>query len=247
MIQFDIRQLVVVTSFDPLEIWIYDPFYVRLCAEDYNDQEKNDKLFMALANNSISKYSETPKLYEENMMSQEEFQKFLQKSTGKDFLPLLKERIGSIVKTTLKSTKGSVSARDGSFMVLGFDFMIDSDYQVYLLEVNTSPSNELSTPITSRIIPQFQIDQAALFLDRGAIWGAAKRSNDDSAVGGFTLLFRDTAKKLSLRDRMMGQGTGPKTVKPASKAGSPVLVEAPKGMPSNTSPSKQESIDNDEI
>lgn len=237
----------MVTSFDPLEIWIYDPFYVRLCAEDYNDQEKDDKLFMALANNSISKYSETPKIYEDNMMSQAEFQKFLLKTTGKDFLPLLKERIGSIVTTTLKSTKGGVSARDGSFMVLGFDFMIDSDYQVYLLEVNTSPSNELSTPVTSRIIPQFQKDQAALFLDRGAIWGAAKKSNDDSPVGGFSLLFRDTVKKLSLRDRMMGQGAGPKTVKPTSKADAPILVEAPKPKQTTASPAKSDNTEKDEI
>ena len=73
---------------DPLEIWIYDPFYVRLCAEDYDDTVKDDKLFMALANNSISKYSDTPKLHEENMMSQTEFQKLLRREKDREYVEL---------------------------------------------------------------------------------------------------------------------------------------------------------------
>lgn len=68
-IQFDIRQLVVVNCFDPLEIWTYEDFYVRLCADDYEkDSQHNHNLFMSLANNTVSKESSSPRVHHENMM-----------------------------------------------------------------------------------------------------------------------------------------------------------------------------------
>ena len=68
----------MVTSFDPLEIWLYDEFYVRLCADDYNkDLLHTSGLFMSLANNSVSKYSENQKKYHENMMFMSDLDSYL--------------------------------------------------------------------------------------------------------------------------------------------------------------------------
>lgn len=59
----------VVSSFEPLEIWKYEEFYVRLCANDYDHNiSHKDDLFMSLANNSISKYCDSPKKHHDNMM-----------------------------------------------------------------------------------------------------------------------------------------------------------------------------------
>lgn len=67
-----------VSSFEPLEIWKYDEFYVRLCAADYaKEASHKDDLYMSLANNSISKYSEEKKKYHENMMFMHEFEDYL--------------------------------------------------------------------------------------------------------------------------------------------------------------------------
>ncbi len=40
-----------------------------------------------------------------------------------------------------------------SFEIYGFDFMFDADFKVYLIEVNTNPCLEASSPLLGRIIP----------------------------------------------------------------------------------------------
>ena len=41
-----------------------------------------------------------------------------------------------------------------SFEVLGYDFMINDDFQLNLIEVNTNPCLETDSPLLSRIIPE---------------------------------------------------------------------------------------------
>jgi tubulin monoglycylase TTLL3/8 len=43
--------------------------------------------------------------------------------------------------------------RVNSFEIFGFDFMIDENFNVILIEANTNPCIELSCPLLSRIIP----------------------------------------------------------------------------------------------
>ena len=44
--------------------------------------------------------------------------------------------------------------RHHSFEIFGYDFMVDEDLNVWLLEVNTNPCLELSSPYLARLIPQ---------------------------------------------------------------------------------------------
>lgn len=43
--------------------------------------------------------------------------------------------------------------RNHSFEIFGYDFMIDAEFNVYLIEANTNPCLELSCPLLARIIP----------------------------------------------------------------------------------------------
>lgn len=46
------------------------------------------------------------------------------------------------------------SKRKGNnFEIFGLDIMIDADLRPWLIEVNTNPCLELSSPVLSRIIP----------------------------------------------------------------------------------------------
>lgn len=95
-----------------------------------------------------------------------------------------------------------MSPREGSFMVLGFDFMLDENLGVWLIEINTSPSNELSTPVTTKVIDGFQRDQAKLYFDYN-IFG--KTRNEKAEIGKFRRIYNDGAKKVSIRDKIMAQ------------------------------------------
>lgn len=40
------------------------------------------------------------------------------------------------------------------FEVFGYDFIIDEDFNLWLIEVNTNPCIELSSPILEALIPR---------------------------------------------------------------------------------------------
>ena len=41
-----------------------------------------------------------------------------------------------------------------SFELFGYDFMLDEDFKLSLIEVNTNPCLEISCPLLARIIPE---------------------------------------------------------------------------------------------
>ena len=58
--------------------------------------------------------------------------------------------------------------RVNTFEVYGLDFMLDEQFKVYLIEVNTNPALDLSSPLLARLIPSmldnaFQISVDPLF------------------------------------------------------------------------------------
>ncbi len=43
--------------------------------------------------------------------------------------------------------------KTNTFEIYGLDFMLDEDFKVYLIEVNTNPALDLSSPLLARLIP----------------------------------------------------------------------------------------------
>ena len=41
-----------------------------------------------------------------------------------------------------------------SFEIFGYDFMIDEDFKLSIIEVNTNPCLETESPLLTRIIPE---------------------------------------------------------------------------------------------
>lgn len=51
------------------------------------------------------------------------------------------------------------------FEVFGYDFMIDENFKVYLIECNTNPCLEIASPLMSRIIPELLENSFKIVLD----------------------------------------------------------------------------------
>lgn len=72
-----------------------------------------------------------------------------------DFFKQVVPKIKALVQDTMKAVyrKLDPSRRQCSFEIFGYDFMIDEDMKPWLIEVNTNPCLELSSPYLARLIP----------------------------------------------------------------------------------------------
>jgi len=51
------------------------------------------------------------------------------------------------------------------FELFGYDFMIDENFRVYLIEANTNPCLEISCPLLARIIPEVVDNTLTIAMD----------------------------------------------------------------------------------
>lgn len=96
------------------------------------------------------------------------------------------------------------SKRLHTFEIFGYDFMIDSSFKVYLIEVNTNPCLEVSCPLLGRIIPSM-IDSAVkiavdpLFPPPESA-GKKIPACDQLAENHFVLVFDERTDRVDLAD-----------------------------------------------
>lgn len=105
--KFDIRQWVLVTSWNPLTIWFWNKPYVRFPAADYDPNNLNDR-FVHLTNNSVAKYAKNcVEFGQGNMWDIETFSDYLQNEYGEDKWEEggLRKRFQEVIKYTLESVQ----------------------------------------------------------------------------------------------------------------------------------------------
>lgn len=86
-----------------------------------------------------------------NKMSYSDFDKFLIKEKQISFmnkvLPQIKGRVGDTFKAAGSKLIGEIRSDYNGFEWLGFDFMLDDDMNLKLIEVNTNPCLETQSCI----------------------------------------------------------------------------------------------------
>eukprot|EP01043_Picozoa_sp_COSAG02_P069427 COSAG02_NODE_11889_length_1634_cov_3.785343_1_plen_502_part_01 len=194
--KFDLRQWVLVTSVNPLVVWHYNECYCRLAIEKYDlqNKEKLTDQFTHLVNQSVSKhhadYGEDLSFIAENgcpvvqaMWSHREFVGWLEHQHGVGgteaagqsvFLDRIQPQLHKSVVSTLLAAQPKLGHRALSYEIFGFDFMIDSSLNVWVIEVNASPATDFSTSVTARYVPAAVTDSLKVVLDH-ADWSNAPR------------------------------------------------------------------------
>ena len=139
--KFDIRQWVLVKSFNPLTVYYFSSCYLRICGLDFDLNDMNSA-FRHFTNYSLNKKFFHLKniAMEESVCSLETFKRNLKETFNVDWEVEIKPKIVSLVINTLKSVQDVIEQRTSSFEMYGFDVMIDEKFTPWLLEVNLSPA-----------------------------------------------------------------------------------------------------------
>eukprot|EP00357_Protocruzia_adherens_P000980 CAMPEP_0115047060 /NCGR_PEP_ID=MMETSP0216-20121206/49101_1 /TAXON_ID=223996 /ORGANISM="Protocruzia adherens, Strain Boccale" /LENGTH=963 /DNA_ID=CAMNT_0002430223 /DNA_START=247 /DNA_END=3138 /DNA_ORIENTATION=- len=179
--KFDIRQWVLVTDWNPLTIWVYEEPYVRFGAEDYNTNNLSNR-FSHLTNNSVAKYcgKSGSEHIDGNMWDLETFTNYLHDLKGYDvWNKELKKKIRKMLVWSLECVQDMVEHRKNSSELYGYDLMVDENMTPWLIEVNSSPAMDYSTPITKRLVKECLEDTIKVLVDYGTA-STKKRSKVDT-------------------------------------------------------------------
>lgn len=166
--KFDIRVWVLITH--ELNCYFFKEGYLRTTSTEYRiDLDNVDDKFVHLTNNAIQQYSETYGTFEDgNQISFKRFQMYLEETNAgidiKDIISTMK----SIIKKSILAARKKLSASSSlkcSFEIFGYDFILDADCNVWLIEVNTNPCLEESSTLLKMLLPRMLNDAFKLTLD----------------------------------------------------------------------------------
>ncbi len=167
-VKFDVRQLVLVTSWRPLCIHIFDSFYLRLATAVYDTSPAGiSQRFAHVCNYSVQKHAgrdawcdeteESTGLDATDTLTSEDLRRKLQSARGAEigdqlFRHQVLEPMRAAIVLTLRAAEPHVHHRRNSFELYGMDFVIDQQLRPWLLEVNLSPALNKRTPYMASML-----------------------------------------------------------------------------------------------
>ena len=154
-----------------MEVYFFKEGYLRTSGRAYNMNANNlDDDFVHLTNNAVQKNSPEYGCHEDgNQLSFNEFKRILHKS-GKqvDFEVDILQKMKYLCAVTLTTIKKKINPnrRKHCFELFGFDYFIDEDFNVWLIEVNTNPCLEESSRLLQILLPRMVDDLFKLTIDQ---------------------------------------------------------------------------------
>ena len=164
----DMRIWVMLTQ--DMKVFVYKEGHLKTCSEKYDINNQKDA-FIHITNYSFQKHCLNFQKFElGNEVPFYDFQKFLDKEFKEykiDVKKHIMDQVKYIVGITMKSVKDKINAnnRNFCFEIYGYDFMLDKNLNVYLLEVNRNPGLEISSPWIKAIVPRMIDDALRLTID----------------------------------------------------------------------------------
>lgn len=188
--KFDLRLYVLVTSFAPLEAFLYRRGFARLSSHKFNvDPSQIGNKFIHLTNSSVQRHSAAAKGAMASLAGADEEAvggtkcslEYLWKrlrDQGVDTEVVWTNIIDLVVKS-LVCVDDVVPNQPNSFEVFGFDVLIDVNLKPWLIEVNASPSLGVDSQMDLSTKTQMLADTIALVdplpFDRAALVAILER------------------------------------------------------------------------
>jgi tubulin polyglutamylase TTLL5 len=156
--KWDMRTYVTVTSFNPLEAFIYRDGFARFTTVPFSTRPEDiENKFVHLTNSSIQRHNEDSMMCNDQERTYaEEAQRQRDALLGgtKISYGTLRERLKAngvnwdlvwsrMIEVVLKSlcmAEDHIPNQVNSFELFGYDLLLDSDMRIWLIEVNASPS-----------------------------------------------------------------------------------------------------------
>ena len=166
--KFDMRVWVLVTQ--NLKVYFFKEGHLKTCSIAFDINSKN--AYTHITNYSFQKYNEYFQKYEKgNEVPFYEFQKFIDEEYPEKNYKVkidLYSQIKEIVSISMKSVKEQIDKNNNSyqFEIFGYDFMLDENFNLFLIEVNTNPGLEESSPWIQIIVPRMLDDALRLTIDQ---------------------------------------------------------------------------------
>jgi hypothetical protein len=164
----DIRIWVLLTQ--NMKAYVFKEGHLKTCSVQYDIDSKD--AFTHITNYSFQKYNYNFQKFEKgNEVPFYDFQKFIDDKCNKENYKLnvdLMNKVKEIIKLSMLSVKDKINKnnRTYQFEIFGYDFMLDDNFNVFLIEINTNPGLEESSPWIKVIVPRMLDDALRLTLDQ---------------------------------------------------------------------------------
>ena len=168
--KFDIRAYAMLNSTNGLlKGYFYRDCYLRTSSKPFD--VTNFDRYIHLTNDAVQVNDEDYGKFENaNKLSINDFQRYLDTNHEEKSISFMRDlfpRMERLVTDSFRVVYNKVDPRrnQNGFEIFGYDFMIDSDFKVYLIEVNTNPCLEVCCPLLARIIPELLDNSLRLSVD----------------------------------------------------------------------------------
>lgn len=150
--KFDLRLYVLVTSFQPLNAFLYESGFCRFSTETYSKcgQQLHDK-FIHLTNVSIQRKSINYNRKHGGKWSLKNLKLYLDGTQDATAVGRLFDRIPFIIIHSLKAVSSAFVNSPNCFQLFGYDVIVDADLKPWLIEVNASPSLKCTTECDQKL------------------------------------------------------------------------------------------------
>ena len=164
----DMRVWVLVTH--NLKVYFFKEGHLKTCSIPYNLISKD--AYSHITNYSFQKHNANFQKYEKgNEVPFHDFQKFLDENYPEKHYIIKRDlynQINKIVSISMMSVREQINQNDRNyqFEIFGYDFMLDEEFNLFLIEINDDPGIEESSPWIQIIIPRMLDDALRLTIDQ---------------------------------------------------------------------------------